>query len=211
VSHEVPLGFPIEREDPLGQNIVLAWAYAVARAAEGVDRLSVLDWGGALGHHYVLARKLFPDLELDYHCRELPAVCAEGRRVQPEVTFHDDDAPLGRSFDLVLASNSLHYEEDWRARLRALAQASSGWLFVTRVPLARSEPSFVVLQRAYQYGYGTEYVGWVLNRDELLQAARACSLKLAREFSLLSPHDIEGAPEAVADGGFLFMSAAEGA
>lgn len=209
VSHEVPLGFPIEREDPLAQNIVLAWAYALARAADGVGRLTVLDWGGALGHHHVLARNLFPDLGLDYHCRELPAVCAEGSRVQPEVTFHDDDVCLSRSFDLVLASNSLQYEQDWRGRLRALAAASAPWLLVTRVPLARIEPSFVVLQRAYQYGYGTEYVGWVLNRHELHEAAQACGLTLVREFSLLSPRHIEGAPEAVADAGFLFKRTPE--
>jgi putative methyltransferase (TIGR04325 family) len=209
VSHEVPVGSPIERDDPLAQNIVLAWAYALTRAADGVTALSVLDWGGALGHYHVLARKLFPDLELDYHCRELQAVCEEGRRLQPDVVFHEDDSCLSHRFELVLASNSLQYEEDWQGRLRALAGAADGWVFITRVPLVRSHPSFVLLQRAHQYGYGTEYLGWVLNRDELLQAARDRGLGLVREFSLLWPRAIEGAPEPVADGGFLFTGAAE--
>lgn len=209
IDHEVPLGSSIEREEPLAQNVVLAWAYALARAADGVRALSVLDWGGALGHYHVLARKLFPELELDYHCRELPAVCEAGRRLQPAVTFHDDDACLTRTFDLVLASNSLQYEEDWQARLRALAEASGDWLLVTRVPLVRSHASFVALQRAYQYGYGTEYVGWVLSRDDLLQKAQASGLTLDREFSFLWPRTIEGAPEPTADGGFLFRRGAE--
>jgi putative methyltransferase (TIGR04325 family) len=212
IDHEVPLGSPIGREDPLAQNIILAWAYALSRAASGARALSVLDWGGALGHYYVLARKLFPELELDYHCRELPAVCEEGHRVQPEVVFHDDDGCLTGRFDLVVASNSLQYEQDWHTRLRALAGAArGGWLFVTRVPLARSHASFVVLQRAYQYGYETEYIGWVLNRDELLTAARDCGLTLVREFVLLYPHTIENAPEAVTDGGFLFRCESESA
>jgi len=44
---------------------------------------------------------------------------------------------------------------------------------------------------------------------ELLRAARDCCLTLARSFILLSPHQIDGAPEPVADGGFLFDRAAE--
>lgn len=32
----------------------------------------MLDWGGGLGAYYVYSRALLPDLELDYHCRELP-------------------------------------------------------------------------------------------------------------------------------------------
>lgn len=209
IDHEVPLESAIEREDPLAQNMVLAWAYALSRAASGTRALSVLDWGGALGHYYVFARKLFPDLELEYHCRELPAVCDAGRRLEPDVVFHDDDACLSRSFDLVFASNSLQYEEDWQTRLRAMADATRGWLCLMRVPLARSHSSFVVLQRAYRYGYGTEYIGWVLNRAELLRAASDCGLTLVREFVLLWPHTIEGAPEPVTDGGFLFTRGAE--
>jgi putative methyltransferase (TIGR04325 family) len=206
-DHQVPLGAPIERADPLGQNAVLAWAYALARAADGGRALSVLDWGGALGHYYVFARKLLPDVDFDYHCRELPAVCAEGRRVLPEVTFHDSDDCLNRTYDVVLASNSVHYEEEWRSRLRTLAAGS--WLFLTQVPLARHHPSFVVLQRAHEYGYATEYVGWVLSRQEVLDAASGCGLALVREFAIQPPFIIDGAPEPVAHGGFLFRRLTE--
>src|SRR5262249_742615 len=163
VSHEVPAGAPIDRDDILAQNSVLAYAFALARVGNGSGPLSVLDRGGALGHFYVLARRLFPELELDYHCRELPAVCAEGRAVLPEVPFHETDDCFDRSYDLVIASGSLQYEEDWQRLLAQLAGASARWTFLTRVPLARNHSSFVVLQRAHRYGYATEYLGWVLN------------------------------------------------
>jgi putative methyltransferase (TIGR04325 family) len=208
VYHEVPLGAAIERDDPWAQNMVLTWAYALARAVGRAKALSVLDWGGALGHYYVLARELLPDVKFDYHCKELPTVCAEGRNVLPEVTFHDDDGWMARRYDLVLASNSLQYEEDWRARLRTLAVAAQGWLFLTRVPVAMDHPSFIAIQRAHRYGYATEYAGWVLNVDELLDAARGCGLELVREFVLQSPFTIDGAPAAVADRGFLFRCVA---
>jgi len=60
VSHEVPVGTPVRRDDPLAQNAVLAWGYVLAHARQDAFRTSVLDWGGALGPHYVLARSSFP-------------------------------------------------------------------------------------------------------------------------------------------------------
>ena len=58
-------------------------------------------------------------------------------------------------------------------------------------------PGFVVLQRAQRYGYATEYLGWVLNRDELLHTARDAGLELEREFVLLPEMTIAGAPAPV--------------
>src|SRR5207244_1157808 len=95
--------------------------------------------------------------------------------------FHDAHSCLARRYDLVLSSSSLHCSEDWRGTLAGLARATAGYLYLTRVPLARRAPSFVVLQRAQRHGYGTEYLGWVLNRDELLGAAREAGLELVRE------------------------------
>ncbi len=206
VSHEVPTGAPIDRHDLVAQNSVLAFAFALARASHDSGQLSVLDRGGALGHFYVLARRLFPELELDYHCRELPAVCAEGREVLPEVTFHDTDDCFERSYDLVIASGSLQYEQDWQRLLRQLADASARWTFLTRLPVARQHASFVVLQRAHAYGYATEYLGWVLNRDELLDAAHGAGLELERELALLPEFSVDGAPEAFIHAGFLFRT-----
>ncbi len=204
IGHEVQAGAAIGRDDIFNQNAVLAFSYALARAASPTKTLSVLDWGGALGHHFMLARRLFPDLDLEYHCRELPSICAQGRSVLPEVEFHDGDDCLERRYDLVLASGSLQYCEDWQPLLTKLAAATRGWLFLTRAPIATRHPSFVVLQRAHAYGYGTEYLGWVFNRDELLRAAQDANLALAREFVLLPGWTIHGAPDQVAHAGFLF-------
>jgi hypothetical protein len=123
VYHEVPAGGPIGRHDVVAQNSVLAFAFALARATNGSEPVSVLDLGGALGHYHVIARRLFPELELDYHCRELPAICAQGREVSPEVTFHDTDDCFERFYDLVMASASLQYAEDWRELVQRLARA----------------------------------------------------------------------------------------
>jgi len=205
VNHEASLADIECAEDPAAQNLLVSFAYVLALAAGGRDRVSILDWGGGIGHYYVIARAVLPEVAIDYTCRDLPILCARGRDLFPEVSFVDDDSWLERSYDLVLASSSLHYSEDWRRTLAGLARSTSRYLYVTRVPLASRSPSFVVLQRAQRHGYGTDYLGWVLNRNELLEAAGQSGLRLVREFLLDAQFDAAGAPERpTAHRGFLF-------
>jgi putative methyltransferase (TIGR04325 family) len=186
-------------------NMLVSFAYVLALAARGRSRLSLLDWGGGIGHYYLVAKEVVPGLELEYHCRDVPKLCAYGRELFPEASFYEDESCLARRFDLVLASGSLQYSEDWRGTLARLAGATDRYLYVTRLPVAFASASFVVLQRAYAYGYDTEYLGWVVNRDELLAAAEAADLTLVREFLLAARFSAPAAPEdPVEHRGFLF-------
>ena len=202
-----PLGVHHETAEVLtgdagAHNMLVTFAYVLALASHGRDRLSVLDWGGGFGHYHALARSVLPAVELDWHVKETPAVAARGRELNPDVAFHEDDACLDRRYDLVVASSSLQYAEDWRALLERLAGAAERYLYVARVPIAASAPSFVVVQRPHAHGYDTEYVGWVLSRDELLAAS---PLPLAREFLLDARFSAAGAPEDPVDHrSFLF-------
>jgi putative methyltransferase (TIGR04325 family) len=202
VHHETA---EVLRGDPGAHNMLVSFAYVLALAAGGRGRISVLDWGGGLGHYRALGRSVLPDLELDYHVKELPAVCAEGRAVSPEVAFHEDESCLEHRYDLAIVSSSVQYAEDWRRLLARLAGAAERYLYIARVPIALTSDSFVVLQRAHAYGYQTEYLGWVLNRGELLQAAGASGLELTREFLLDARLSAAGAPEDPVDHrSFLF-------
>jgi putative methyltransferase (TIGR04325 family) len=206
VNHEAPRE-AIERADDVAyaHNLLVSFAYVLALAAGGRDRVSILDWGGGIGHYYVVARAVLPGVAVDYTSRDLPVLAARGRKLLPDAAFSDDDTCLERRYDLVLASSSLHYAEDWRGTLAGLAGATAGYLYLTRVPLALQSPSFVVLQRAQRHGYGTEYLGWVLNRDELLETAHGLGLRLVREFLVYAQFAAEGAPEKpTRHGGFLF-------
>ncbi len=105
----------------------------------------------------------------------------------------------------MLASGSLQYAEDWCSQLTDLSRVCSGYLYVTRLPYARSAPSFHILQRAYRYGYETEYVGWVVNREELLDCAAKLGFVLERELVLDAWLSAPGAPEdPIGHRGFLF-------
>ena len=97
-------------------------------------------------------------------------------------------------YDLVIASSSLHYSQDWQRTLCSFRAARS-YLYVTRVPVAFHAASFVVLQRAYEYGYDTEYLGWVINRRALLAEAASSGVVLDREFLVTGGFEAHGAPE----------------
>jgi putative methyltransferase (TIGR04325 family) len=210
INHEIPSDVRVRRDDVEAQHVILAFAYAFARAASDKQRLSMLDWGGGPGHYALLANALAPDVELEYHSYDVPALVELGRELLPQHVFHDELACLSRKYDFVLASSSLQYFEDWQGTLNALARATSRYLFVTRVPVALQSPSFVVLQRAQRYGYETEYLGWVINRDELVQTAEAAGLAFVREVLLPARFSAAGAPEdPVEHRGFLFSAVRE--
>jgi putative methyltransferase (TIGR04325 family) len=186
------------------QNTYLAFAYAAAIASCDA-KLSLLDWGGGLGQYGDLAKAVLPNTVVDYYCKDVPAQCWLGRRVSPGATyFESDDEFAGRQFDLVLASGALQYVRDWESVLARLAAATRRFLFVTRLPVVLEGPSYVVLQRAYQYGYDTEYLGWRLNRESFTAAAERCGMTLVREFLLDEKERAERAPHPAYGRGFLF-------
>ena len=195
-----PLAFDYEareldRSSYPAHNTILSFGYVLALAARDRDRLSLLDWGGGIGHYRVLAEQLLPDTAIDYTCKDMPRLADAGRRLHPDAEFTSDEAVLDRTFDVVLASASLQYAEDWRGLLERFARASHGYVYVARLPMALASPSHVVVQRAHAHGYATEYLGWVLNRNEFLSGAADSSLTLDREFLVSAWFDADGAPE----------------
>jgi len=196
---------PIGPGSVVHQNTTLVFTYALLLASRERRHLSVLDWGGGLAFHSFVARAVLPaTVELDYHCQELPQLCALGRTEVPEVTFWDDDRALDRTYDLVVASSSLQYSEHWEDDLAGLAGATGGFALLTRIPVVFDHPSFVVLQRAHRGGVDTEHLSWVFNRSALLDRAAAVGLTLVREFLLGDQPDVVGAPEQDETRAFLF-------
>ena len=109
----------------------------------------MLDWGGGVAAVFARRSAVLPsDVEVDYHCKDLPLVCELGREELPTVRFHDDDACFDRTYDLVFASSSLQYSEEWAHLTARLAAATDGYLYLAKVPVVVDSPSFVVRQRA---------------------------------------------------------------
>jgi putative methyltransferase (TIGR04325 family) len=196
---------PTSRDnDVAAHNATMVYAYALALAAHRLERISMLDWGGGIGHYLLIGQALLRGVAIDYSCKDVPLLVEHGRKLFPEARFVSDESWRDRKYDFILASGSLQYWEDWQAALGGLAACLRGYLLVTRLPIVHGTASFVVVQRPYAYGYDTEYLGWCLNRQEVLKCAAAAGLEVVREFRLGYRPFVHGAPEQNEYWAFLF-------
>jgi putative methyltransferase (TIGR04325 family) len=192
------------RNNLIFHNLIMSYAYTLALVSRKKSSISMLDWGGAIGHYYLISKKLMPDLMIDYHCKDVPILAEYGQKLFTEAHFYSDETCLERKYDFVLASGSLQYSQDWNSVLEKLASATSRYLFITRLPVAQHVSSFVIVQRPYRYGYNTEYLGWCFNREKFIMVAKSYGLNLIREFVVESPLNVHLAPEQPEQWGFLF-------
>ena len=129
-----------------------------------------------------------PEVELDWHCREVPDPSPAPAPPSIRRSVHvDDTASTGRTtLSLPPARSSTRGLADAARPSRPRGDRPAPR---ERLPIALDAPSFVVLQRAGVYGYETEYLGWVVSRDELLprglpDGARARARAPARRLAL---------------------------
>ena len=201
IAHEAP---SLSNDDYYAHHMMMAYGYVLALAAHKKERLSLLDWGGGIGHYYVFSRRLMPELDIEYCCKDLPSLCCAGRTLLPECRFVEHEQEVAaRRYDLTLVSGSLQYAENWKSMAQFLASVSDGYLYITRLPFVRQHTSFVAVQRMYAYGYDTECMGWVFNRDEFLDTMVSLNLKLVREFTFKQHPKIQNMKERPEIRGFL--------
>lgn len=201
LEHRLPT-----QNDLLFHNTMMSYAYVLTVSTRNKSSISMLDWGGGIGRYYLISQALVPELKIDYHCKDVPVFAEYGQKLFPEAHFYTDESCLTRKFDFVLASASLHYSQDWVSVLKGLSRATAGYMFVTQLPILHRSSSYVMVQRPYQCGYDTEYLGWCLNRQEFLKCAKEMELELVREFIIGYQLPIYCAPEQCEYRGFLFRS-----
>jgi putative methyltransferase (TIGR04325 family) len=205
-SSTAPLGFSYEdqdqpRADSLGShNVHLTFGYVVALAAREKRALSVLDWGGGLGHYYLIAKALVPDVALDYHCAEVPAAVEAGRVLNSDVTWYSGDEWSRRTFDVVMVNASLQYVRNWREFIHQITKSVADYFFLTRIPVVERGPGFLALQRES----GERILHQQFQATELVRAVEHEGLRLQREFVVGDRPFIRGAPEQCEMRGWLF-------
>lgn len=117
------------------------------------DSLNVLDFGGAGGHHYTMARTAFPRIRTwRWNVVETPAMVLAARRFENgELRFFDSieaaAGDLGR-IDLVFASGVLQYCQSPLEVLRSLLGLGARTVFVTRTGLHAGEGRLITVQRS---------------------------------------------------------------
>lgn len=201
LSHEAPPDAPI---DVNVQNMVLTFTHVLGLVAGATGRLSILDWGGGVGHYAAYAHTMRPDLDVDYTICDLPPLMAAGRDLCHLAQFVDRPEALRARYDLVFASSSIQYERNLYDLIRELCAASKQYLFVTRSPFVEEHDDFVVVQRPYMHGYQTEYAAWFINRHRFISFVEENGFRLEREFLLAERPFVPNAPEQCRYCGFLF-------
>jgi len=189
-------------------NLFITFGFVISLVAQDKKAISVLDWGGGFGWYYNIAKSLLPDLKIDYHCRDVPAMVASGHGLNVDVSFHQDDRCFDREYDLVTANGAISYSPDWRQTLLALTKCSSEYIYLSKDALHDTAPTFAVLDRAYQYDVkdGHNMLIWFFNRSEYLSSIIRNGFRLLREFKLMNfGHEVTNAPDQNRERhGFLF-------
>ena len=201
-----PLGFSHEHTDlsvirnPEFHNVHISYAYVLALTAHHKDRISVLDWGGSLGHYYLVGKAVLPDVSIDYHIKEVPLMVKAGKRLNPDVHWYDNETCLERDYDLIMMNGSIGYMEDWADILHRIACSVKEYLLLFRLPVVQHNPSFISIERIYD----SQMLHQQLNQTELLETVKKTGLTLVREFVVGDRPYIRGAPEQCEIRGWLF-------
>lgn len=114
-------------------------ALAVVAARRG-DHLTCLDFGGAAGAHYLLAKDLFGDrVSFQWNVVETSVLAglAARRMAGDELRFFSDlGAAAASPPDLLISSGTLQYMPDPIEQLKVLTAVGAGHIFLTRLALA---------------------------------------------------------------------------
>lgn len=201
-----PLGFAHESDDLTEirnvyfHNIHITYAYVLALAARQKNTISVLDYGGGLGHYYLLGKAILPECDLDFHCKELPNMVDTGKLINPDIHWYSDESYLLRTYNLVMVSSSLQYIKEWNNELQKICQTVDEYLFLTRLSVVEKSSSSV----AIQMWRGVELLNHQFNRKVLLETVEGAGLSLVREFVVGDMLNIKHAPENSSPLSFLF-------
>jgi putative methyltransferase (TIGR04325 family) len=191
-----PLGFHHETRmsdtrNVLFHNINITYGYVLALAAHNKPKMSVLDYGGSLGHYYQIGKSLLPEVNLDFSCKEMPSVAEAGRQINPEIQWYTDDSCLARPYDLLMITSSLQYMQDWQGFIHDVANSVGEYFFLSRIPVSHTTETYVAVQRTLN----TEMLLWIFNKQELEKVIEESGFVLVREFVLGDRHYVRNIPE----------------
>lgn len=146
---------------------------ALLHAAARDERLSVLDFGGALGSTYRQHRAFLDDLpHLTWTVVEQPEFVEIGvrdfqtdtLRFAPTITA----AVEAHAPTVVLLGSSLQYMEHPRKVLADLTLAGAHTLVIDRTPLSSRRGDVLTIQQVPEEIYRAAYPMWVLSRADLI-------------------------------------------
>lgn len=157
------------------------------------DTINVLDFGGGGGYHYFFFKAALAGKRKVRWCvAETPQMVAAAKPLENDELFFADSVEaaaerLGR-VDLVLICGSLQYTPEPLAFLDRLMAIGADQLFITRIPLIKSESSVVMVQSSWlsSNGPGPLPVGtqdYEIKYPVTILSQTMLELALAREYA----------------------------
>ncbi|MBS0226290.1 MAG: methyltransferase, TIGR04325 family [Proteobacteria bacterium] len=153
-------------------------------ASHNHGNLSVLDFGGALGSHYLRWRPMLDSLpNVQWAIVEQPAFVAEGKRLfmdNPALTFHERISTVPMQPNAILASSVLQYLPDPYMVLRELIALRAETIVLDRLPYGIQDAA--IAQFVPTKLGKASYPLWVLSRSKihgLLNDAYALAIEFA--------------------------------
>ena len=196
-----------EYVDPFFHNLLISFAYVLTLSGIKKQKINFLDWGGGIGHYGLLAEELVKPagLEVNYFCYDFEVFGDSGKKLNPQFNFFSDgDKYLSQPFDLIVASSSIWYEKEWKHGVDKLCAHDTEYLYITRMIFIEDKPSYVALQQPSYMGYKTEYLFWVINKNEFLNYVLEKGYALIKQFEFGNVTPVFKAPEQGTMKGFLF-------
>lgn len=146
---------------------------ALQTAAAWDGRLSVLDFGGALGSTWWQHRRWLSDIPgLRWSVVEQPGFVAAGRRefATDVLRFYEtvETCFAAEQPTLILLSSVLPYLEDPHALLAGLAARDCAWLVIDRTGFTRHGRDQLTVQHVPESIYRASYPCWFFDRAKLL-------------------------------------------
>lgn len=150
--------------------------------------VSVVDFGGGVGHSYRVLKRLMPGQTMRFNVIDLPPLVERGRelwRNDPGIAFSDHADVAVSAPDVVFSKSVLQYFPDYDAQFRRLLAAGASWVVLEKLPALQSE-EFVTGQVNV---YDSVVPYWFMSADRLTRSAEQCGYRLVLQRRLEREYD----------------------
>lgn len=139
-------------------------------ALEQNNKLSVLDFGGALGSHYYQNKEFLKPIHIErWTVVEQPAYVNLGNEQIADDTlnfvYRIEDV---KNANVLLSSGTLQYMEDPYSTAKEFIEAGTEYILLDRIQLNAENRDRLTLQIVPPEIYDAKYPSWFLNEDKLL-------------------------------------------
>jgi len=125
---------------------------AVGLARQKTTTMRVLDFGGGGGHHQLIAKQFFSDIDFEWIVIETPSLVESAREKIHETGLLFSSEPIGAQkkieLDLIHSNSAVQYTENPAETIEQLLLLNFRLIFLTRIPVISKGKYFEYTQES---------------------------------------------------------------